>query len=85
VAVKTGTLNRVSALAGIIPTRERGTVWFTIINGGPNFDRLRAEQDKMLQRLADHWQILPSELEPGPQDTVLLGEPNRNQLLLNPS
>jgi len=85
VAVKTGTLNQVSALAGIIPTQERGTVWFTIINGGPNFDRLRAEQDKMLQRLADHWQILPSELEPGPQDTVLLGEPHRNQLLFHPS
>jgi D-alanyl-D-alanine carboxypeptidase/D-alanyl-D-alanine-endopeptidase (penicillin-binding protein 4) len=76
-AVKTGTLNQVSALAGIIPTRERGVVWFTVINGGPNFDRLRAEQDKLLQRLAQHWQVLPEELTPGPTDTVQLGDPSR--------
>jgi D-alanyl-D-alanine carboxypeptidase/D-alanyl-D-alanine-endopeptidase (penicillin-binding protein 4) len=79
-AVKTGTLNQVSALAGIIPTRERGVVWFTVINGGPNFDRLRAEQDKLLQRLAQHWQVLPEELTPGPTDTVQLGDPARTVL-----
>lgn len=76
-AVKTGTLNQVSALAGIIPTQERGVVWFTVINGGPNFERLRAEQDKLLQRLARHWQVLPEELTPGPTDTVQLGDPTR--------
>jgi D-alanyl-D-alanine carboxypeptidase/D-alanyl-D-alanine-endopeptidase (penicillin-binding protein 4) len=76
--VKTGTLNQVSALAGIIPTQERGMVWFTIINGGSNFDRLRAEQDKVLQRLSQHWQILPTALNPGPTDQVFLGDPSRN-------
>jgi len=76
--VKTGTLNQVSALAGIIPTQERGMVWFTIINGGSNFDRLRAEQDKVLQRLSQHWQILPTALNPGPTDQVYLGDPSRN-------
>ncbi|MFM7382271.1 MAG: D-alanyl-D-alanine carboxypeptidase [Microcystaceae cyanobacterium] len=75
--VKTGTLNRVSALAGIIPTQERGMVWFSIINSGPNFDRLRAEQDKFLQRLATHWQILPTDLTPGPNDQIQLGDPGR--------
>ncbi|MFN9174224.1 MAG: D-alanyl-D-alanine carboxypeptidase [Synechocystis sp.] len=77
--VKTGTLNEVSALAGVIPTQERGTVWFSIINGGPNFDRLRAEQDKMLQRIAQHWQISPQDLAPGPTDKILLGDRQRNQ------
>jgi D-alanyl-D-alanine carboxypeptidase/D-alanyl-D-alanine-endopeptidase (penicillin-binding protein 4) len=76
--VKTGTLNQVSALAGIIPTQERGMVWFTIINGGSNFDRLRAEQDKVLQRLSQHWQILPTDLNPAPTDQVYLGDPSRN-------
>ncbi len=78
--VKTGTLNQVSALAGIIPTQERGIVWFTIINGGSNFDRLRAEQDKVLQRLAKHWTILPTDLNPGPNDEIFLGDPSRNRV-----
>lgn len=76
--VKTGTLNTVSALAGIIPTQERGTVWFAVINNGSNFDRLRAEQDRLLQQIAEHWQILPENLNPGPMDKVLLGDPARN-------
>ncbi len=79
VAVKTGTLNQVSALAGMIPTQERGPVWFTIINGGTNFDRLRVEQDKVLQRLAQHWQVSSTHLAPGPTDTVILGETSRTQ------
>lgn len=78
ITIKTGTLNEVSALAGIIPTKERGRVWFTVINGGPNFDRLRAEQDRVLQKIADHWQILPENLNPGPMDKVVLGDPARN-------
>ncbi|AIE72558.1 MULTISPECIES: D-alanyl-D-alanine carboxypeptidase/D-alanyl-D-alanine-endopeptidase [unclassified Synechocystis] len=76
--VKTGTLNTVSALAGIIPTQERGIVWFTIINNGPNFDRLRVEQDRLLQQIAEHWQVLPETLNAGPMDKVLLGDPARN-------
>jgi D-alanyl-D-alanine carboxypeptidase/D-alanyl-D-alanine-endopeptidase (penicillin-binding protein 4) len=76
--VKTGTLNTVSALAGTIPTQERGTVWFAIINNGPNFDRLRVEQDRLLQQIAEHWQVLPENLNAGPMDKVLLGDPARN-------
>ncbi|HAC64498.1 MAG TPA: D-alanyl-D-alanine carboxypeptidase [Cyanothece sp. UBA12306] len=76
VAVKTGTLAQVSALAGVIPTQERGPVWFSIINYGPNVDRFRVEQDKLLQRLAQHWQLTPEisseEIQP------YLGDPQRN-------
>ena len=32
ITVKTGTLWEVSALAGMIPTAERGPIWFAIIN-----------------------------------------------------
>ena len=77
VAVKTGTLAQVSALAGIIPTQERGPVWFTIINHGGNIEKLRAEQDKLLQRLAQHWQIIPDAI--ATQTILSLGDPSRNQ------
>ena len=56
-AVKTGTLNRVSALAGVIPTKERDFIWFAIINGGTRTEYLREQQDKLLQQLAQHWQL----------------------------
>lgn len=57
--VKTGTLNDVSALAGVIPTRDRGLVWFAILNRGSNIGRLRASQDNLLQRLIVQWHLAP--------------------------
>ena len=66
-----------SALAGIIPTQERGPVWFTIINHGGNIEKLRAEQDKLLQRLAQHWQLMPNAI--ATQTILSLGDPSRNQ------
>jgi serine-type D-Ala-D-Ala carboxypeptidase/endopeptidase (penicillin-binding protein 4) len=53
--VKTGTLNEVSALAGVLPTRDRGLVWFSIINRGTNIEGLRAQQDVLLNQLQTHW------------------------------
>lgn len=54
--VKTGTLNEVSALAGVLPTRDRGLVWFTIINlGGGDIGSFHAQQDLLLQRLQQTW------------------------------
>ncbi|QZZ21834.1 D-alanyl-D-alanine carboxypeptidase [Leptothermofonsia sichuanensis E412] len=58
--VKTGTLNDVSALAGVLPTRDRGLVWFTIINRGTNLDGLRDQQDGLLQSLINRWGAVPS-------------------------
>ncbi|MEA5508625.1 D-alanyl-D-alanine carboxypeptidase [Crocosphaera sp. UHCC 0190] len=78
VAVKTGTLAQVSALAGVIPTKERGQVWFAIINHGPNVDRFRVEQDRLLQRLAKHWQVMPVISPIKTPEKVTLGDPNRN-------
>ncbi|NEO83613.1 MAG: D-alanyl-D-alanine carboxypeptidase [Spirulina sp. SIO3F2] len=47
--LKTGTLNGVSALAGIVPTRDRGWVWFAILNGGGDILQFRRQQDALLQ------------------------------------
>ena len=41
VTVKTGTLRQVSALSGVISTKERGLIWFAIINHGNNIEKLR--------------------------------------------
>nr|WP_198648893.1 D-alanyl-D-alanine carboxypeptidase [Cyanothece sp. BG0011] len=78
VAVKTGTLAQVSALAGVIPTKERGPVWFAIINHGPNVDRFRVEQDRLLQKLANHWNLTPVVSPVKATQPVKLGDPKRN-------
>jgi serine-type D-Ala-D-Ala carboxypeptidase/endopeptidase (penicillin-binding protein 4) len=83
--VKTGTLNEVSALSGVLPTRRRGLVWFTIINRGSQIAQLRQQQDKLLQTWQAVWGIpnsaplaiarrnlIPSEL----------GDPQRNEILV---
>lgn len=54
-AVKTGTLNEVSALAGMVPTAEKGPVWFAIINRGWDIPDLRVQQDQLVQSIQAHW------------------------------
>ncbi|MBD2504956.1 D-alanyl-D-alanine carboxypeptidase/D-alanyl-D-alanine-endopeptidase [Anabaena azotica] len=58
--MKTGTLRDVSALAGVFPTRDRGLVWFAIINRGPQIGAFRQQQDKLIQRLVQLLQIAPN-------------------------
>lgn len=53
--IKTGTLNGVSALAGVLPTRDRGWVWFAIVNNNGPIVEFRAQQDRFLQSLAQAW------------------------------
>lgn len=77
VTVKTGTLARVSALAGVIPTQERGFVWFAVINSGNNIEQLRNEQDRLLQDLARHWQVVPISTASVTKQAYL-GDPSRN-------
>jgi len=82
--VKTGTLNEVSALSGVMPTQNRGLVWFSIINRGTNLDGLRQQQDVLLNRLQAHWGIPKTRskiITPTPAintPTSLLGAPDRN-------
>ena len=84
--IKTGTLNDVSALAGVMPTRDRGLVWFAIINRGSDLQGFRAGQDQLLQQLLRQWRVaptLPAALTPHPLDSspVQLGAASRNEIL----
>jgi D-alanyl-D-alanine carboxypeptidase/D-alanyl-D-alanine-endopeptidase (penicillin-binding protein 4) len=86
--VKTGTLNEVSALAGVIPTRDRGLVWFTIINYGTgDIGKFHDQQDGLLQSLQKAWGV-PSPLPPAirPSDRASnpynrVGSPERNTIV----
>jgi D-alanyl-D-alanine carboxypeptidase/D-alanyl-D-alanine-endopeptidase (penicillin-binding protein 4) len=53
--IKTGTLREVSALAGVLPTRDRGLIFFAVINHGTDILELRHQQDLLLQALQKLW------------------------------
>lgn len=83
---KTGTLRDVSSLAGVIPTRDRGLVWFAIINRGNNVSGFRAGQDQFLQRLVQKLQVapvLPSAITPHSAINTVpeLGSASRNEIV----
>lgn len=86
-AVKTGTLNTVSALAGVFPTRDRGLIWFAIINRGTDIEGLRVEQDRLLQTLVQKWGAVaevPPAIAPYANDNDdYLGNESRNEMLAN--
>ncbi|MDE0208239.1 MAG: D-alanyl-D-alanine carboxypeptidase [Candidatus Tectomicrobia bacterium] len=66
-AVKTGTLDNVSTLGGVIFTREHGPVWFALLNRGTNRSALRAQQDTLLQHVTRSWggmEDVPSAFRP---------------------
>jgi D-alanyl-D-alanine carboxypeptidase/D-alanyl-D-alanine-endopeptidase (penicillin-binding protein 4) len=85
--VKTGTLNEVSALVGVVPTRDRGLVWFSIMNRGTDLEGLRRQQDIFLQTLLDKWGS-PTEnpIAIAPTDSIhhaakVLGNDDRNDVV----
>ncbi|MBD2299770.1 D-alanyl-D-alanine carboxypeptidase [Nostoc sp. FACHB-190] len=84
--MKTGTLRDVSALAGVIPTRDRGLVWFAILNRGPFVSNYRIEQDKFLQSLVKELEVvpaIPTAITPHSPANSLpeLGATSRNEIL----
>ncbi|MBE9004754.1 D-alanyl-D-alanine carboxypeptidase [Fortiea sp. LEGE XX443] len=84
--MKTGTLNNVSALAGVVPTRDRGLVWFAILNRGPYVSNYRIEQDKLLQSLVKELDVvaaIPTAITPHSPTNSLpeLGATSRNEIL----
>jgi serine-type D-Ala-D-Ala carboxypeptidase/endopeptidase (penicillin-binding protein 4) len=86
--VKTGTLNEVSALAGVVPTRDRGLIWFTMVNyGAGDIGIFHNQQDLLLQRLQQAWGVpapIPPSIRPSDRSNSLsnrVGSPERNQLL----
>jgi len=88
--VKTGTLNDVSGLAGVLPTRDRGLIWFVIMNRGSDLDGLRAQQNQLLQGLTRQWGAvtsMPLAIAPRrPIDpaSALSNLSDRNEVLLAP-
>ncbi|NES74043.1 MAG: D-alanyl-D-alanine carboxypeptidase, partial [Okeania sp. SIO2D1] len=68
--VKSGTLDSVSALAGALPTKEQGIVWFTILNKGASVTQLRNQQEILLKDLLNKWgavELSPPELTVNPE------------------
>lgn len=58
---KSGSLNEVSALAGALPTSQKGVVWFVVMNGGgANLEGFRAGQEALVNRLATQWGRVPA-------------------------
>lgn len=80
VAIKTGTLNRVSALAGVIPVSEDRRVWFAVINSGWQIKQFRQQQDELLQELANYWHLEPFGRSLNRE--IYLGDPDRNQIII---
>ncbi|MDF5730894.1 MAG: D-alanyl-D-alanine carboxypeptidase [Rhizonema sp. PD38] len=84
--IKTGTLRDVSSLAGVMPTRDRGLVWFAILNRGTNVSAFRSGQDQLLQRLLQQLQVaseVPAALLPHSDINTVpqLGAVNRNEMV----
>ena len=77
-AVKTGTLNQVSALAGVMPLDRERRIWFSLINYGWQITYFRKQQDLFLQRLAEHWQLEPQDFYAQEKTDIYLGDPERN-------
>lgn len=85
--VKTGSLWDVSALAGVLPTRDKGWIWFAIMNRGDYLEGFREEQDKLLQQLLEEWRTSLNS-PPGIKtvssrtlDDLRLGSVGRNEIL----
>ena len=71
-AVKTGTLDSVSTLGGVIFTREYGPVWFALLNRGRSRSALRSLQDSLLQDVTRFWgsvEDAPSAFRPSDFET----------------
>lgn len=80
--VKTGTLSDVSALAGMIPTRDRGPIWFAMINRGEgNIETFHGSQDRLLRSLNQKWGN-PTALLRNSFTSTPWRDPNRDRLML---
>ncbi|MBF2018515.1 MAG: D-alanyl-D-alanine carboxypeptidase [Rivularia sp. T60_A2020_040] len=83
---KTGTLSDVSTLAGVMPTKNRGLVWFTIINKGTFVPGFRSQQDKLLQTMLKELEVQATDSTgisrtSGKKLIPEFGKPTQNELL----
>jgi serine-type D-Ala-D-Ala carboxypeptidase/endopeptidase (penicillin-binding protein 4) len=68
--IKTGTLNEVSALVGVLPTKDKGLIWFALINGGTDIGTFRKQQDILLQNIVKKWGVADNNSEVLPAQKV---------------
>jgi serine-type D-Ala-D-Ala carboxypeptidase/endopeptidase (penicillin-binding protein 4) len=88
IAIKTGTLDNVSALAGVIPTIDKSksttekplNVYFTIINYGRPVPYFRQQQDNLVKELVQPWQLIANKSYLAQKNNWYLGDPQRNKL-----
>jgi D-alanyl-D-alanine carboxypeptidase/D-alanyl-D-alanine-endopeptidase (penicillin-binding protein 4) len=86
--IKTGTLDNVSALAGVIPTKDKSkgiaaqgdNVYFSMINYGRPVQYFRQQQDNLLNELVKPWQLVPNNFNLAQENNWYLGNPQRNKL-----
>jgi serine-type D-Ala-D-Ala carboxypeptidase/endopeptidase (penicillin-binding protein 4) len=86
--IKTGTLDNVSALAGVIPIQDKSKsialpgdkVYFSLINYGRPVQYLRQQQDNLLNELVQPWQLVPNNFNLAQENNWYLGNPQRNKL-----
>lgn len=86
--IKTGTLDNVSALAGVIPTSNKSkgiaaqgdNVYFSMINYGRPVQYFRQQQDNLLNELVKPWQLVPNNFNLAQENNWYLGNPQRNKL-----
>jgi serine-type D-Ala-D-Ala carboxypeptidase/endopeptidase (penicillin-binding protein 4) len=77
--VKSGSLDTVSGLVGVIPTQKQGNVWFTIMNSTGDLNSYRKQQDVFLTNIVKQWGVVttsPPELAASPnrQDKISTNE-----------
>ncbi len=71
--VKTGSLAVVSSLAGVLPTEEKGLVWFSLMNYGSGLGALRSRQDQIVSAIEQQWGKA-SDIPPALKTTVVIGQ-----------
>jgi D-alanyl-D-alanine carboxypeptidase/D-alanyl-D-alanine-endopeptidase (penicillin-binding protein 4) len=73
---KTGTFGSygASALVGAIPTRDRGTVYFAILNHGVPVPEARRRQDRFVRALLAHVHSVPWNYQPDARSAVARAE-----------
>ncbi|WP_013323244.1 D-alanyl-D-alanine carboxypeptidase [Gloeothece verrucosa] len=65
--LKSGIWDNISALAGALPTQQKNTVWFAIMNIGQPWKQSESEQEQLLTELVNDWGRVvtaPPELKP---------------------
>jgi serine-type D-Ala-D-Ala carboxypeptidase/endopeptidase (penicillin-binding protein 4) len=87
--IKTGTLDHVSALAGVMTLEDKPNsppekVYFSVINHGRSLNYFRQQQDSLIKELVQPWQLASNNfnlVNLAQENHWHLGNPQRNKLI----